>query len=196
MRHFSTTDHETLSEKIMKSSRIIFLLILTITFCSCSTIRLSHREGKDIQLDNNSLGKLNGNYSNITLDTNHINRTLFNNFRYDSVYKQTNLSVNITPIDNKTINLKLLNNNILIDSLTIKGNYRRGYFKIRRQWNTSFIAGPLLWILGDNFKYLGLTNENNLVIVNSGGGGVMLLIVIPIFAAGGGQLENEYERTK
>ncbi len=180
----------------MKGARILFLLILTITFCSCSTIRLSHRKEKDIHLDQTSFKKLNGNYSNITLDTNHINRTLFDNFQYDSVYKQTNLSVNITAVDNKTIHLKLLNNDILMDSLTIKGNYRRGYFKIRRQWNTSFITGPLLWILGDNFNYLGLTNENNLVVVNSGGGGVMLLIVIPIFAAGGKQFESEYARTK
>lgn len=180
----------------MKEARILFLLIWTITFCSCSTVRLTNRNGKDKQLDVTSFDKLNGNYSNFTLDTNHINRTLFNNFKYDSVYKQKNLIVALTTIDKKTISLKLLDNGKFVDSVTIKGNYRNGYFKIRRQWNTSFIAGPLLWILGDNLKYLGLTNENNLVIVNSGGGGVMLLIAIPVFAAGSGQFENEYVRAK
>jgi hypothetical protein len=88
----------------------------------------------------------------------------------------------------------VLDNEFTIDSLTIKGKYRRGYFKVKRQWDASFIAGPLLWVLGDNFKYVGLTEENKLVIINSGSGGVMLLVAFPIFGAGSGQFENEYER--
>ncbi len=104
--------------------------------------------------------------------------------------------VNITPIGKNKIILKVVDNQSVIDSLTIKGKYRRGYFKMRRQWNTSFIAGPLLWILGDNLKYLGLTKENKLVIIDSGSGGVMLLVAFPIFGEGSGQFENEYERTK
>jgi hypothetical protein len=175
---------------------ILFLLISILTNTSCSTVRLTDRSGKDIQLDANSLHKLNATYSNVTLDTNHLNRTLYNNFKNDSGLKQKNLEVDLRAVDEKTITLKLTDNHKIIDSLILKGIYRKGYFKIKRQWNTTFIAGPLLWILSEDLKYLGLTNENNLVIVNSGGGGVMLLIAIPIFAAGGGQFENEYVRTK
>ncbi len=169
---------------------------MTLLVCSCSTIRLKSRKGLDIHLDAKSFDKLSGNYKNSKNDTINFRKTLYSNFNYDSLYKQKNLIVNFTPIDKNTIKLKVLDNETALDSLTIKGKYRRGYFKMRRQWSTSFIAGPLLWILGDNLKYIGLTKENKLVIIDSGSGGVMLLVVFPIFAAGSGQFENEYEQTK
>lgn len=169
---------------------------MTLLVCSCSTIRLKSRKGKDLHIDASSFDKLSGDFKNSKNDTIHFRRTLYNNFNYDTVYRQKDLIVNITPIDKNKIILKVFDNETPIDSLTIKGKYRRGYFKMRRQWSTSFLAGPLLWGLGDNLKYLGLTKDNKLVIINSGSGGVMLLVVFPIFAAGSGQFENEYERKK
>ena len=180
----------------MTRNKIIIFLSLAMLVCSCSTIKLNTRKGLDIHLDANSSDKLSGDYKNSKNDTINVRRTLYNNFNYDTLYRQKNLIVNITPIDKNKIKLKVLDNETAIDSLTIKGKYRKGYFKIRRQWGTSFIAGPLLWIFGDNLKYLGVTNENKLVIIDSGGGGVLLLIAFPIFAAGGGQTEIEYERQK
>ena len=179
----------------MTRNRII-LLSLTLFICSCSTIRLKSRKGLDIHLDANSFNKLSGNFKNSNNDTIKFHRTLYSNSDYDSLYRKKDLIVNITPIDKNKILLKVIDNQYIIDSLTIKGRYRSGYFRMKRQWSTSFIAGPLLWILGDNLKYLGLTKENKLVIIDSGSGGVMLLVAFPIFGAGSGQFENEYERTK
>jgi len=180
----------------MTGNRILIILSLTLLFCSCSTIRLKSRKGKDLHLDASFFNKLSGDFKNSKNDTINFRKTLYNNFNYDTVYRQKDLIVNITPIDKHKIKLKVLDNETFIDSLTITGKYRRGYFKVRRQWSTSFIAGPLLWILGDNLKYIGLTKENKLVIIDSGSGGVMLLVAFPISAAGSGQFENEYERTK
>jgi hypothetical protein len=180
----------------MTVNRILMILSLTFLFCSCSTIRLSSRKGKDFHLDVSSSNKLSGDFKNLKNDTINSKKTLYNNFNSDKVYRQNDLIVNITPIDKHKIKLKLIDNETILDSLTIKGKYRRGYFNVRRQWSTSFIAGPLLWILGDNLKYIGLTKENKLVIIDSRSSGVMLLVVFPIFAAGSGQFENEYERTK
>ena len=180
----------------MKRSVTIVFLSLTMLFFSCSTIRLKSRKGLDIHLDANSFDKLSGNFKNSKNDTIKYHRTLYSNFVYDSLFRKKDLIVNINPIGKNKILLKVVDNQSVIDSLTIKGKYRRGYFKMRRQWSTSFIAGPLLWILGDNLKYLGLTKENKLVIIDSGSGGVMLLVAFPIFGAGSGQFENEYERTK
>lgn len=180
----------------MKRNVTIVFLSLTILVCSCSTIRLKDRKGIDIHLDANSSQKLSGVYKNSKNDTIKFHRTLYSNFTFDSLYRQKDITINITPIDKNKIKLKVYNQESAIDSLTIKGKYRRGYFKMRRQWSTSFIAGPLLWILGDNLKYIGLTKEDKLVIIDSGSGGVMLLVAFPISAAGSGQFENEYERTK
>jgi hypothetical protein len=179
-------------------TRNIFLILLSLNLmlCSCSTISLKYRRGKDIDLDENSYDKLLGEFNNSKNDTIRFGRTLYNNFNYDNISREKDLVVNITPVDKHEIKLKVLDNGFTVDSLTIKGKYRRGYFKVRRQWSASFIVGPLVWTLGDNFKYIGLTNENNLVILNSGSGGVMLFVAFPIFGAGSGQFENEYERIK
>lgn len=194
MRHFKR--HRTDRNRLMVKSRTIIFLSLTVLFCSCSTVRFKSRKGIDIHLDANSSSKISGNYKNSKNDTINFRRTLYSNFNYDSLSRQKDLIVNITPIDKNNIKLLVFDNKTPIDSLTIKGKYRRGYFKMRRQWSASFIAGPLLWILGDNLKYMGLTKENKLVIINSGSGGVMLLVAFPIFAGGSGQFENEYERKK
>lgn len=178
----------------MTRNSILLIFSLALLICSCSTIKLKSRKGKDIQLDKRSFNVLRGSFKNTKKDTVHFQRTLFSNFDYDTVYNQKNLIVNFTPVDKHHIKLKVLDNEFTIDSLTIKGKYKRGYFKVRRQWEASFIVGPLVWVLGDNFKYVGLTGENKLVIINSGSGGVMLLVAFPIFGAGSGQFENEYER--
>ena len=180
----------------MKSSRIILLLSLTLLIYSCSIIRLKNRKGKDLHIDASSDVKLCGNFQNSKNDTTNFSKTLYNSFNFDTVYKRKDLIVNITPIDKNKIKLKVIDNQYVIDSLTIKGKYRRGYFKMKRQYSTNFIAGPLLWILGDNFKYLGLTKDNKLIIIDSGNGGVMLLVIFPIFGSGSGQFENEFERIK
>lgn len=180
----------------MTNRRILVFLSLILIATSCSSIKLESRIGLDIQLNANSFDKLNGDYKNSNQDTSKSNKSLYNNFNYDSIYKQKHLIVNFTSIDKHKIKIKVLDKETVIDSLTLKGKYRRGYFKIKRQWSTSFLAGPLLWMLAEDLKYLGLTKENKLVIIDSGGGGVMLFIAFPIFAAGHGQFENVYEQAK
>lgn len=194
MRHFKR--HRTDRNRAMTGKRIIIFLSLTFLVCSCSTVRLKSRIGKDQHLDVNSFDKLSGDFKNSKNDTVYLYRTLYNNFNYDTIYRQKDLSVNLTPIDKNKVKLKVFDKETVIDSLTIKGKYRRGYFKVRREVNANFIAGPLLWVLAENTKYIGLTKDNNLVIMNSGGSGFLLLIALPIFAAGGGQTEVEYERQK
>ncbi len=179
---------------IMKIIAALFFFVLLLS--SCSNVKLAGRVGKDIEINKGNFQKLAGTFSNAGLDTNHRYRTLSSNFLNDTIYFKEALSLQIEPIDQKSFTLNVWNEDKLMESFIVKGKFKRGYFKVRRRWNTSFIAGPFLWILGDDLKYLGITNTNNLVVINSGGGGAMLLIVIPIFAAGGGQFENEYVRIK
>lgn len=177
---------------------MIKFLSLTITLIvySCSSVRLNNRKDSDIYLDANSYNKIGGNYNNLKVDTIKSYRSLYSNFNFDSIYKQKNIIINFDPINKNTINLKVINNGKAIDSLSIKGKYRRGYFKMRRNWNINFIAGPFLWIINDNIKYLGLSKDDNLIILNSGSGGVMMLVAFPIFATQSTPFENEYIRIK
>ena len=178
----------------MTKNATIILLSLTILVWSCSVIKLKDRKGLDVYLDANSFDKLGGSYKNSQKDTTYSKRTLYSSFNSDTLYKQENLIVNIIPIDQNNIKLKLLDNGTTIDSLTIKGRYRKGYFKVRREVDANFIAGPLLWVLAENKKYIGLSNDHNLVVLNSGGSGLLLLVAFPIFAAGGRQTVIEYQR--
>lgn len=180
----------------MIKNRITIFFSLTMLICSCSTVRFNSRIDKDQYIDVNSFDKLSGNFKNSKDDTIYQFRALYNNFNYDTLYRQKDLIVNFNPIDKNTIRLKVYGNETAVDSLTIKGKYRKGYFKVRRQVEANFIAGPLLWVLAENSKYIGLTKGNNLVVLNSGGSGFLLLIALPIFAAGGAQTNIEYERQR
>jgi len=189
----------------MRNSTIAYFILLTLLASSCSTVNLTARKGKDFSLTSNEYLKLKGVYLNQSSDTSSTNfkRTLFENFTLDTLgRKQTGFYSDIIPIDDKTLTVnlyrhdKLYIQDKLIKSLTLKGKFKDGYFKVKRKYPTKFIAGPLLWVLGEHLSYIGLTKENNLVILDSGGAGILLLVVVPIFVAGGDRHDYEYTRTK
>jgi hypothetical protein len=163
---------------------------------SCSTINLKSRKGIDEFLNASTFNKLSGDFVNSKHDSIKNQRTLYYNFNYDTIYKKKDLVINIKPIDKRNIEIKVIDKEIIIDSLTLKGKFKNGYFKTKRKWNSDFFFGPILWLLGDNYKYLGLTKDNNLVIIDSGNGGMILLVFFPLIGGGSGQSENEYQRKK
>jgi hypothetical protein len=179
----------------------IFLAMLA---ASCSTVNLTPRKGKDLTLTPTDYLKLKGTYSNQLPDTNLYNfkRGLFENFTLDTTGKgQPGFYTEIIPFEKTlTVNLyrhdKIYIQDELIKSITLKGKFKSGYFKVKRKYPAKFIAGPLLWVLGEHQSYIGLTKENNLVVLDSGGTGVLLLVVVPFFVAGGDKHDYEYARTK
>ena len=181
------------------------IVFFTLLIFSCSTVNLTARKGKDLQLNSNEYLKLKGTYSNQPIDTNRFSfkRTLYENFTLDTLGKrQPGFYAEILPIDEKTLTVnlyrhdKLYTQDELIKSVTLKGKFKSGYFKVKRQYPKKFIAGPVLWIFVEHLSYIGLTNDNNLVVLDSGGTGVLLLVVIPIFVAGGDRHDYEYTRMK
>lgn len=183
----------------MKISTTIFKILLPFLITSCTTVNLAARRGKDIQLNTTDYTKLKGTFSNLSIDTNRFNfkRTLFENFTLDTLgRRQQQFYVDIIPVDDKTLTVNLYENGLLVKNLNIKGKFKDGYFKVKRQYTTKFIAGPLLWVLGEHRNYIGLTKDNNLVVLDSGGAGVLLLAVFPCFVAGGDKHDYEYIRSK
>lgn len=195
----------------MKNLTILIFSILTLTLSSCSTVNLKVRKGKDIVISSTNYQKLKGTYENQLLDTIGLNftKTLFDNFTIGTYKKRqsdfytnfyTNFYTEIIPVDSFTLKLnfykheEILIKNELVKSITLKGELKNGYFKVKRQYPTKFIAGPLLWMLGEKQNYIGLTNDNNLVVLNSGGKGALFLIVVPFFVAKGDAHNYEYKR--
>lgn len=175
---------------------VALFAVMALITCSCSTINLSNRKGKDAHLSKDSYHQLEGVFYNGTIDSLPKRYTLYNQLKYDSAHQQEHFRVRVIPIDDKSIRFELLDNNKLLDSLIINGKYRKGYFKAKKKRNVNFIAGPLLWIVSDNFKCLGLTKGGDMVIINSGGSGIMWFIILPIFSASAGQSETEYGRVE
>lgn len=197
MQHFKKTMKQT--------NYIATILFFMVLIASCSTVNMTARNGKDIPLTSSDYLKLKGTFSNQSLDTNRFNfkRTLFENFTFDTLgRRQTDFYAEVLPVDEKTVTINLYRydkldiQDVLIKSMTLKGKFKRGYFKVKRQYVKKFIAGPFLWVFGEHQNYIGLTKENNLVILESGGSGVLLLVVLPFFVAGGDKHDYEYTRTK
>ena len=156
-------------------SRIFLFYCLFLM--SCSSIRLAGRVEKDISLTNQE--KLKGEFSKI--DT----------FKNGKIVKY-DLFINLQ--NDKVLDFKLYYNDSLTRNEKLNGRIKRGYFKVKRRYMIDFIVGPLIWVLSDNIKYIGLTKENNLVIINSSSAS-LFLIVLPIMV-GGNQQEIEYFRIK
>jgi len=177
----------------------VLLLILSLFISSCSTVNLKARAGKDVFLSSVDHEKFKGAYSNLPIDTNYRRRGLYCYFtkgNKDTLCIQKQYSVEIIPVDAKTLTVNLNDNEMLIQRLTLKGKYKKGYFKAKRQFLFSGVVGPLVWVFGENINYLGLSKDNNLVVLNSGGAGVLFFIVLPIFVAGGNKHDHEYRRIK
>lgn len=158
--------------------------------CSCSTIQLKYRKGMDRPVSASDFSALEGSFSNAAPDTTRsfYVRELIHHFITDSI---ACTHVSIRP-ETKRLHLDLYKGDSLLTTKTLKGRYRKGYFRTRRNVRAKFAVGPVLWVLSEEFKYVGVTNNRNLVVLNSGGGGVLLFFVIPLGGAGGGDFWGEY----
>ncbi len=168
-------------------------------FTSCMNIDLSIRKGKDLQLPPFDFEKINGIYSNTPVDTSGFEQTLYSNFtigRRDTLSHKNIGNIKITSINANKIILELIENEKTIKTKVLKGKYKKGYFRVRRQYMAEGILGPIVWAFGEHKNYIGISKSNNLVILRSGGSGAMLLIAFPIFVAGGDWRNNEYIRIK
>lgn len=182
----------------------IYLLFFPIfLFYSCSTVNLTTRKDKDIWLNSKDYLKLKGIYSNQAKDSSNFRRSLFESFTLDTLGKRQNgFYIDIVPIDENTLTVNLYQHNEtymqddILRSITVKGKFKNGYFKVKRQYLTKFVAGPLLWVLGERQIYIGLTKENNLVVLDSGGKGVLFFVIVPFFIAGGDKYNYEYTKIK
>jgi hypothetical protein len=170
-----------------------FLFLLIVLTCSCSSVRLKGREEKP--LDAEKLHELKGSYLNGRSDSlDFYNRQLFRQLGKDTTTRNDGCRVEILPQDANTLEVLLFDGDQLVADATVKGRFKRGYFRVRREWQVKGVAGPILWMMSENVKYIGLTNDNDLVVLHSGGSGMLFFLALPLFAAGGGQFENTYQR--
>lgn len=159
----------------------LFLILILFLF-GCSSYKLSNREGKDFKLTKNNLEELNGYYSNTPIDSLLYSKNFFEHFHYDTVSDSELFNFRIRVIDKKTLKIELFEAGIVVDSLSVKGGFSKGYFKINKEFDTEFVLGPIIWALGDDVKYIGLTKSKDVVLLNAYGG-VIFLVIMPLRGA-------------
>ncbi|MDZ4756530.1 MAG: hypothetical protein SGJ10_00140 [Bacteroidota bacterium] len=162
------------------------------TFYSCATVKLAGRQDKDLVLNSDNFMTLNGIYANNSNDT---SKTFWSNFDSATIYKYNQYTVSITPNDLNTLKIKLNYEDSVVSVNMLGGHYKKGYFVVEREWTTDFIAGPLLWFLNNNLRYIGITKKNDLVILDSGGKLLVFLMMVPITSKKI-QYESEFKRIK
>jgi hypothetical protein len=171
------------------------IFVISVLFSSCSTVNLASRKEKDLQINFADSVNLKGRYSNLAMDTVYSDKTLFNIFRDDNFGKEKSFVVDLIPINNKAIKINLIDQDSILKSVTLKGKYKKGYFRVKRDYNSNFIFGPLIWVLGEHRNFIGLTKTNNLVILDSGGQSFLLFVIFPFFGGSGNSIELEYKKT-
>lgn len=174
----------------LSPSKLLFAALLFLS--SCSTVNLKHRAGKDRPLTKTDFSALEGTFTNAAPDSvrSFYDRKLEDHFVDDSLFCT---SVRIRP-EEKRLHLDLYDGDSLVTTYSVKGRFKKGYFRTRRRAMTNFFAGPVLWVVAEDFKYVGVTKDNNLIVLNSGGSGLLMFFVVPLFAAGGGDFWDEYPR--
>lgn len=174
----------------MKSIITVFIVITFLYSCSPLGYFKDRRE-KDQLIANNNYKKLEGEYSNYSIESNeqigyHLSKVYREN---DSIFR----FVQLHTLDNKTIQLDFFHTDTAISSLVLKGKYKNGYFIVKPKFPVHFIAGPLLWVGGSSINYIGLTKSDNLVLLNSSVGDIFITIIPMPFIADG-QSASEFKR--
>jgi hypothetical protein len=169
-------------------------LLLILILGSCKQVQYAHRKNLDIPINETNYYQLKGIYQNKTIDTNQKNNSFSNQFLENNY--STIDSFELQPINNKKLLLRFFNNSTIIDSLTIKGKFKDGYFKVNRLFYSSFIVPPIIWMFGHNIKLIGLQHNQNLVVLHSGGSGYSFFIAIPYYVAGSSGFETVFKKIR
>ena len=170
-------------------NQTLTVFIVSIFLYSCSPLNhFKDRKGKDEVLTDNNYKLLDGKYLNSSIESYYKIGTHLSN---DKIYRAKDSTVQFHPLDNKTIRLDFYHTDSITSSITVKGKYKHGYFKINK-YPINFIAGPLLWAIGNDINYIGLTKSNNLVLLNYSVG-ALFIVILPISIAGD-QGEPEFRR--
>ncbi|UTW64969.1 hypothetical protein KFE94_09775 [bacterium SCSIO 12643] len=148
-------------------------------------MKTAQRKGLDQKLTSKNYTFLSG-----AFDCSHKNLPLISTREehtkspYDSVHLQA--------ISRKLILIEKYAHGVCIDTIQIKGKFKNGYFKTKRNWETHYTAGPLLWTLQDHFNYIGLTKDHNLILLHMDGGTVGFFLFFPFMAGNNHQYASEY----
>jgi hypothetical protein len=180
----------------MKKNGAVFIILPVIVtlkiLTSCVTTDKINRADKDFFLDNSSYSRLNGGYSNMELNGKWSVYNIF--YAYKTFHKRIEnkrVIVMLKAISEKKMLLSYMVGDTCVRKVTLRGEFKNGYFALKSRYSVLNPAFPLLWGPSYYYRSLGLTKNNDLVIKDSRGG-AGLILVIPFWD--GHQSQHEFKR--
>lgn len=177
----------------MTNSKKVVLLIFTLAFISCSSIRNQTKKDVGLTKTDGNFTFLTGCHTENSLSSQILFRLLTNSKdQFDTTFSK--YSVCISPINKRHLQVNLNQDSSILSSHIIKVRYSNGSFK-KRRWKSKFMFGPVFWSLTDQLTQIGINKENELVVICTTGGQLMFFF-FPFMAAQGGDVVYKYHWTR
>jgi len=186
----------------MKS--IVYLLFLSLSLSSCHTVRRASADPLLQLIHKSNFSLLKGAWSNTPADD-QLNKRYASTFDVNALQdvqlaKQFSLleentiadadRVQLLPVNNQ-LQVTVFRRNGIIAKFSVKGKFKKGYFKTKKQSKTAFPPIPPFYYFNDNVRlYITVDKDNNLVIKRRGKKTGMIF-----FFASGFSMDNEYRYT-
>ena len=165
--------------------RNLIILFAGLVFGSCGSTKMLNRQSFKIDSSIDFKKSLVGKYR---IDSSNVNGVQ-NPFRSElwkaDLELTENHSLEVKIVDKNTLQFDLIKGGDLVDSLIVKGKFKKGYFAVRPTHGTDFMAGPLFWNWTICNKCVGLTKEKELIITGRCSG-TLFVVLFPMMAANGG----------
>ena len=148
-------------------SRIKYCLILfliSLLIASCSTLKTAQLTNDLISLDEYNMNKINGTYNRLSNDSTYSNASdlfwLFAMKGINTDEKENLVSFNV--IDERHIEVKLIQNDSTIYSRISKGKLKNGLFEFNRR--VKFLPIIVATIYFDSKTRIGILNNGDLIV--------------------------------
>lgn len=180
---------------------IVYVLLIILTLSSCNTAKHASKDDSLQVISKNNFSLLKGTWKNIPID-NQLNKRYASTFDVNALQdvqlaKQFFLldenilpdadRIQLLPVDNQ-LQVTAFRRNEITAKFSVKGKFKKGYFKTKKQSKTAFPPIPPFYYFNDNVRlYVTVDKENNLVIKRRGKKTGMIF-----FFASGFSMDNEY----
>ena len=169
---------------------ILFTILISSFLSSCSTISKIDRAGKDYNIDNKSVERINGRFNNLNTQSNWtIYDMLYDRKIFHKKLKNDSVVVVIKAINDKKLELSFIKGDSCIRKQKLRGHCENGYFSVNTKFGLLSPLFPILWGPGTYNMSIGISKNDNLVVLESHGG-TAIFLMIPFFASG---TKGDYE---
>ncbi|SFW57523.1 hypothetical protein [Cellulophaga fucicola] len=149
----------------MKIFKILLLILVTFS-SSCISIKSTATEDV-IELNNATINKINGTYSNVAknkLETEYT--SLWKQMKFlkkDTIPNWEDHKVELKAKNKHRIEAKLWYKNVLVSQRMLRGRIRDNHFSVKRQ--IKIVGVPFIFFFTKDNKYkIGLTKDNQLLL--------------------------------